>query len=167
MSNGSTQQMTIGDAVAAVWKSGPNLAAFAALVALAGMIAPFVSIGVDVGRGLFGQSHPMLSRSGGMSAFTAAGWTAWLTLVLFVAAAASWRVPAISAYRRLIAFAAAAFTIVTPVWAIFFSPIADQLREATAWAGGSQNFISIDPHVGMAVLIAGGGLLLLALKRPG
>lgn len=90
MPNSNPRQKTIGDAIQAVWGSGPNLAAFAALVALAGMAAPFVTLGVDVGRGLFGQSNPMMARSGGVNAFTAAGWIAWLTLVLFAIAAASW-----------------------------------------------------------------------------
>lgn len=154
------EQKSIRDVAQVVLGSGANLSAAAAILAFLSMVMPFVGAKTNIGMGL--------DRAGSINAFAAAGWVAWLALAVFVLAAASRRVPALSAYSNIIDFTALGASALTLVWAWFFNPVKAEMGQIEGLFGGAANGVSmvtLYPHIGMAVLVVSCGVLLFARKK--
>lgn len=157
----STPQVTIQQLIALATGTGFGLAVSATVLALLALLLPFVSISTNMGLGL--------DQSGSFNGFAAAGWVAWLALLIFVAAAASGRVTQLAPYRNILALAGLAASVVTVLFGWFLSPAISQFAEvnrALSSAGSPCNLINIGPHIGMVVLLAAGALLYWSSRKP-
>lgn len=125
-----------------------------AIIGFIGLLLPFISISSNLGMGI--------SQSGSLNGLEAAGWAAWLALIAFAAAAASWKVDQLAPYRLILAGAAVALALLTIVVGWFFNPASQQLAQVNATMaslGTNGNLINIGPHIGMLVLLIGAGLI--------
>lgn len=157
----ANEQKGIGDLINTITGSNENLSTAAALLALVGLLLPFVGVSTNLGMGV--------NAGGSMNGFAAAGWAAWLSLIAFIAAAAARRVPDLAAYRNLIDMAALALAVFALIWAWFFNPVRDGLGQLEGMFAGaavaSPNAVSFYPHIGMLLFVVAGGLLGLAWKK--
>lgn len=157
----TTPQVTLQQLVTLATGTGFGLAVSAAVLALLGLLLPFVSISTNMGLGL--------DQSGSFNGFAAAGWIAWLALLIFVLAAASGRITQLAPYRNILSLAGLVASVVTVLVGWFFSPAAAQFAEvnrALASAGSPGNLINIGPHIGMVVLLAAGALIYWSSRKP-
>lgn len=141
------QQVDIKQLVTTLRTNTAAQAILAAVVALIALFLPFVSITTNLGMGL--------DQSGSLNGFQAAGWAAWLALIVFAAAAASWFVAQLSPYRLILAGATVVMAVLAILVGLFFNPVAGQLNEVNAAMAqlGGGNAISIGPNVGMLFLL--------------
>lgn len=157
--NNGNRQVSGGEVFSTINRSPVLLAGLAALLVLISLVIPFLGARTNLGMGV--------DQSGSLSGAQAAGWTGWVTLILFVAAAAARKVGELAPYRSLIDIAALVMCLVTLVWAWFKNPISEGLAQMTQALGrtGGPSPVSIYPHIGMIVLLVAAGLLVLARIR--
>ncbi|WP_156458049.1 hypothetical protein [Devosia epidermidihirudinis] len=125
-----------------------------AVVGFIGLLLPFVSISTNLGVGL--------NQSGSLNGFEAAGWAAWLALLAFIAAAASWKVAQLAPYRLILSGVAGGLALLSIIVGLFFNPASKQLNElnsALAQLGTQGNLVNIGPHIGMLLVLIGGGVI--------
>ena len=140
-------QADLKQLVATLRSSNPAKAILAAVVALIALLLPFVTISTNLGMGM--------DQSGYLNGFQAAGWAAWLALIVFAAAAASWYVIQLAPYRLILAGAAIVAALLAIIVGLYFNPVAGQLGEVNAAMAqlGAGNAISIGPNVGIVFLL--------------
>lgn len=158
----TTPQVTMQQLVTLATGTGFGLAICATVLALLGLLLPFVSISTNMGLG-------GLDQSGSFNGFAAAGWVAWLASLIFALAAASGRVTQLAPYRNILSLAGLVASVVTVLFGWFLSPAAAQFAEvnrALSSAGSPGNLINIGPHIGMVVLLAAGALLYWSSRKP-
>ena len=155
-----TPQVSVQQLVALATGTGFGLSVSAAVIALIGLLLPFVGISTNLGMGL--------DQAGSLNGFEAASWVAWLALLVFVLAAASWRVIQIAPYRTILCWAGLVAAVIAILYGWFLNPAASQLAEVnrTMSALGAQgNAINVTPHIGMLILLIGGGVLAWAGRK--
>lgn len=138
--------------------SGANLSIAATAVAALGLVTPFIAYRANM---IFGGGH------GSMSAFSAAPLPAILTLLGFVLAAASWRVPPLMPYRSLSAWAATFMAAGTIAWIWFLNPVMARIQQANQMMRQSPmgDAITVWPHMGMGMLVLAAIIVLVAARR--
>ncbi|UXN72690.1 hypothetical protein N8D56_15825 [Devosia sp. A8/3-2] len=118
----TTPQVTMQQLVAPATGTGFGSAVSAAVLALLGLLLPFVSISTNMGTGL--------DQSGSFNGFAAASWVAWLALLIFVLAAASSRVTQLAPYRNILSLAGPVVSVITVLFGWFLSPAAAQFARS-------------------------------------
>lgn len=152
------QQKGAGALVKDIVRSGATLAIAAVVIELIGLVLPLISFRANVGFGAM--------QDGSMNALAMATVPSILTLVTFVAAAASWRVPPMQPYRVLIGIVAIATVPLTMLWAWFFNSISEQVAKASQLMGRDMSgILTLSPGIGMGVLALGGVLLAVSLLK--
>lgn len=152
--NTETEQKSLKDISNNILGSGANLSATAAVIALLGMIMPFIGVYIND------------YTNGYMNAFQAANLGAWLMLAGFIVAALSRRVQSLSSYRNIIdifTFGLAALFLVL-VW--FFNPVTSGMGQMEGLFGGQYiPSATLYPHIGMVAFLVSCGLLYVARKK--
>jgi hypothetical protein len=155
--------LTFRDAIASISGSSFRLSVAATIAAILAMLLPFIGFRVDVG---------FAATSASLSGADAAGWVAWLTVLVFAAAAASHKVAGLYPYKNLLELGAVAAAVGMAVWAWFMNPAAAQASQAAqvirqfAPSGSPMpDMMKQYPHLGLFLLAAAAALMLLAHRR--
>ena len=125
----------------------------ALVIGFIGLLMPFVGYSTNLGLGA--------DQSGSLSGFQAAGWAAWLMVIVFVAAAASWKIVQLAPYRLILAGAALVTAVLAVIVGWFFNPATQQLGELQSALGplaAQGNLLHLGPHIGMVVVLIAGAL---------
>ncbi len=173
--NQAPRQISPAEALRSVMGSSPKLAALAAACMLLFLLLPALRVSGSV-LGIATAA----SFSGG----EIGGWTAWVAVMAFVAAAATRFVPSIVPYRRILDLVALVMVGAVLVYAVLASPIAEasqQLHQAQTQFGGLmggglgggfgrnptgvQSPVSVLPHVGVLAFVLAPVLLFIARRR--
>lgn len=168
------RQILPAEAFRSLMDSPPALAAVAAACMLVFLFLPLVYVSSKV----IGISAGGVSMSGSQMA----GWTAWLGLIAFAAAAASRYLPQFAQYRSTADIAAFIMAGLIVIYLFMASPLAsaaEQVSEMQSQLGGLMAGIpgapraamrdaasfSVMPHIGSVFLVAAPIALFLARRR--
>ena len=179
--NQAPRQISPAEAIRSMMGSSPKLAALAAACMLLFLFLPAMRV-----SGSFIGISSVVSFTGSEMG----GWTAWVDVMAFVAAAATRFVPAIVSYRRILDLVALVIVVAVLVYAVFASPIAtaaQQVHQAQAQLGGlmggslgggmgggfgrnaasmqSPVSFSVLPHIGVVPFLLAPVFLFLARRR--
>ncbi|WEK05914.1 MAG: hypothetical protein P0Y65_06570 [Candidatus Devosia phytovorans] len=141
------QQIDLKQLVATLRSSTQAQTILAGVIALLALIIPFVTVTTNLGMGM--------NQSGTLTGFQAAGWSAWLVLLAFALAVASWFVVQLAPYRLILAGVSVVTALLAIIVGLWFNPVAGQLSEVNAAMAqlGAANAISIGPNVGILFML--------------
>ena len=175
--NQAPRQISPAEAIRSMMGSSPKLAALAAACMLLFLFLPAMRV-----SGSFIGISSVVSFTGSEMG----GWTAWVAVMAFVAAAATRFVPAIVPYRRILDLVALVMVVAVLVYAMLASPISEasqQVHQAqtqfgslmgggmaggfgrNATRGPSPVSFSILPHIGVLPFVLAPVFLFMAGRR--
>lgn len=138
-------QADLNQLIAQFRNSTPAKSVLAAIVALLALLVPFVTLSTNLGMGF--------DQSGYLNGFDAAGWAAWLTLIVYALAAASWFVVQLGPYRLILAGATIVVSLLAIIMGIWFNPVTAQLSAASPAGASLVSVVQIGPNVGIFILL--------------
>lgn len=154
------KQVSAREMIGSIAQSPFRLSLVAVACVFLATVLPFIGVRVDIG---FGRGSSSLSGA------EAAGWLAWLALIVFGLAAASRRVASLQPYKNLLEMGAVSAAVLMALWGWFYNPAAEQMEQANEFIGAfgrpdqsASDMVSQYPHLGMLFLIAAVALVLLA-----